>query len=306
VPNNALVRPPRAFRPGWLLLAALLVIALWFLMPRREGACGGIAAPDFASPRAAPASLRGARVVLNPGHGLTRGDDGRWGFQRPQPDGRRVFVLEDDSNIRVARAVRDALRGAGATVLSTRELEDTAMGESGQPRWREAARHHLERIGLPRGVWDSAGNALRGDCSSAQDLRARAYAANFWGADVILSLHSNAGRPDAQGTLVIYGSRSYLENAPADLEPKSACLGRNLARDVPSAIRLERPWGAATLGASRNYGENGFALMPAAILEVAFHTNRQDGEALQSPAFRQSVARGVVTALEAFFRQPKC
>jgi N-acetylmuramoyl-L-alanine amidase len=302
----AFVRSPRAFRPGWWLLAGVLVIVLWLLIQPREDACGGVAPPNFAAPRATPDALRGARVVLNPGHGLTKSDDGRWLFQRPQPDDKSVFVLEDDSNIRVARAVRDALTSAGATVLSTRELEAEESGVSGQPRWREAARHHLERVGLPRGVWDSAGSALRGDCSSAQDLRARAYAANFWGADVMLSLHSNAGRPDAQGTLVIYGSRSYLEDAPADLEPKSACLGRNLARAVPSAIRLERPWGAATLGASRNYGENGFALMPAAILEVAFHTNRQDGEALQSPAFRQSVARGVVTALEAFFRQPKC
>ncbi|NJK44459.1 MAG: hypothetical protein HC933_09380 [Pleurocapsa sp. SU_196_0] len=146
--NNALVRPPRALHPGWLLLAALLVVALWFLLPRREGACGGVATPDFATPRTIPATLRGARVMLNPGHGFTRDDEGQWGFQRPQPDGRRIFVLEDDSNIRVAIAVRDALRRAGATVLSTRELESEEPGVSGQPRWREAARHHLERVGL--------------------------------------------------------------------------------------------------------------------------------------------------------------
>jgi N-acetylmuramoyl-L-alanine amidase len=288
------------------VLAALLVVVLWVLMPAREGACGGVAPPNFAAPRATPNSLRGARVMLNPGHGLTRDDEGQWGFQRPQPDGRRVFVLEDDSNIRVARAVRDALQAAGATVLSTRELEDTALGVSGEARWREAARHHLERIGLPRGVWDSAGSALRGDCSSAQDLRARPYAANFWQADVMLSLHSNAGRPDARGSLVIYGNRSYLEDAPADLEAKNACFGRNLARAVPRAIRLERPWSAAALGASGNYGENGFALMPAAILEIAFHTNRADAEALQQESFRRAVARGVVTALEDFLGQPLC
>ncbi|NJK44458.1 MAG: hypothetical protein HC933_09375 [Pleurocapsa sp. SU_196_0] len=105
---------------------------------------------------------------------------------------------------------------------------------------------------------------------------------------------------------MIYSHRSYLKDAPAHLEPRNACLARNLARAVPSAIRMDRPWSAAAISASDDYGENGYALMPAAILEVAFHTNATDGAALQQPSFREAVARGVVTALEAFFQQPNC
>jgi N-acetylmuramoyl-L-alanine amidase len=298
--------PPATFRPGWCLVAGVLVLLWWWLNPPREAACAGVAPPTFALPRVTPNSLRDARVMLNPGHGLTQGDDERWNFQRPQPDGRGVFVLEDDSNLRMARAIRNALEAEGAIVDSTRELSLEGTGASGQPRWREAAHHHLERIGTPRGVWDSAGNALRGGCRAAKDLRARAYAANAIGADVMLSLHSNAAGPNARGTTVIYGNRPYLRATPADTVPKSACLAKNLARTVPQSIRTNRPWGAAAIVGADQYGENGFALMPSVILEVAYHTNAADGAALNDASFRKAVARGVVTALKAFFQQPSC
>jgi N-acetylmuramoyl-L-alanine amidase len=306
--QNLWVPPPRprAFRPGWLLLVGFLILIWWWLNPPREGACGGIAPPNFSVPRAAPTDLREARVMLNPGHGLSLRDDGSWQFQRPSPDGRSVFVLEDESNLLLARAVRDALQAAGASVLTTRDLDSKALGASGQPQFLEGARAHLERSGMERGVWDSAGSALHGDCRSSQDLRARAYAANAQRADLMVSLHSNAGRPDARGTLVLYASRSYLRAAPPDFETRNACLAKGVATAVPAAIRAARPdlgWENATITASDRYGENGYALMPAVILEVGYHTNRRDGPALRQESFRRAVAAGVVTALRAFLQR---
>ncbi len=244
--------------------------------------------------------------MLNPGHGLSLHDDGTWQFQRPRADGKSVFVLEDESNLLMARAVRDALRTMGATVLTTRDLDSTASGASRQARFLEGARAHLERSGMERGIWDSVGSALHGDCRSSQDLRARAYAANAEGADVMVSLHSNAGRPGVRGTLVLYGSRSYLRAAPPDLETRNACLAKAVAAAVPTAIRAARPdlgWENAAITASAGYGENGYALMPAVILEVGYHTNARDGAALQQTSFRAAVAAGVVTALRAFLQR---
>ena len=240
---------------------------------------------------------------LNPGHGLTLSDDGTWDFQRLQADGRGVFALEDDSNLRMIRTVKRVLESSGAVVFSTRELGAQKLGVSGQPAWRESARHHLSALEVSAGIWDSSGWSLRGDCAAAQDLRARALYANQMRADVLLSLHSNAARAAARGSLVLYASNPFLGAASSDLPAQSECLANSLAREIPKAVRLERPdlnWPAASVADSTSYGETGYALMPSAIVETAFHTNRIDGAALGQESFRLAIASGVRDALNRF------
>jgi N-acetylmuramoyl-L-alanine amidase len=189
-------------KPGWIVLFLLMLgmvgFLIWFLSSRRifepafQFGCTGTPTPAFAAPRATPTSLVGARIMLNPGHGMTLTDKNTWGFQRPKANGFSVFVLEDDSNIRIARAVKKVLEAAGAVVLSTRELEGTTMGSSGEPIWREASKHHLSRLKVNKGIWNSRGVSLHNDCRLAQDIRARPLYANFEKADLMLSIHSNA------------------------------------------------------------------------------------------------------------------
>lgn len=301
---------------GWVLLGlGLLALLTWRLVssrvfePALETGCIGSPTPAFASPRALPKTLRGARIMLNPGHGMTQTEAENWGFQRPQPNGTSVFVLEDDSNVRLARTFKRILEAAGAVVLSTRELEDTSFGVSGVAAWREAARHHLARVAAPEGIWNSRGYSLRSDCNLAKDIRARPLYANFAKADLMLSLHSNAGNFLARGTQVFYGTRPFLRAAKPELPAQSQCLAQALAAAIPKAVQLERPdlgWGTASLTGSDQYGENGFALMPSVILEVGFHTNAVDGKALQQESFRVAVANGVQQALVAFLEQPQC
>ncbi len=288
-----------------------LVAVLWLVSRLRsplESECAGSPIPDFTAPRPLPKSLRGARVMLNPGHGLTLSDDGTWDFQRPQADGRGVFALEDDSNLRMARTVKRVLEAAGAVVLSTRELGTGKLGVSGQPAWREAARHHLTALEVDAGIWDSSGWSLRGDCAQGQDIRARALYANQMQTDVLLSLHSNAGRAGARGSLVLYADHPFLSAASSELPTQSACLARGLARAIPKAIRLERPelnWPDAAVAGSGNYGETGYALMPSAIVETAFHTNAIDGKALGQESFRVAIANGVRDTLQSFLESPR-
>jgi N-acetylmuramoyl-L-alanine amidase len=306
-----------AVKRGWIILItlALLLTLSWLVRQgqqrlRREPAlelgCQGAPTPRFDAPRDLPTTLRGTRVMLNPGHGSINTDEGSWGFQRPQPNGFSVFVLEDDSNIRLARAVKQELETAGAVVLTTRELTDETEGQSDLPVWREAARHHLERIGVPEGIWNSRGFALRDSCNLSKDIRARPLYANLERADVMLSLHSNAGNPAARGTQAIYATRPFLRAASDDLPEQSRCLAEALAQTIPEQIRLERPWSNATVNGSNQYGENGFALMPSVILEVAFHTNFFDGQALRSSRFRETFAKGVRVGLEQFLSQREC
>ncbi len=302
---------PRRIKPGWLILGSLALLWLIWHRPTQkptQAACAGDPAPAFDAPRELPNSLNGLRVMLNPGHGLTLTDEGDWGFQRPIPDGSGVFVLEDDSNLRMARTVRKALVAAGATVYATRELEENVDGTSGQPAWREAATHYLERVGAPRGVWHSRGEGLHDDCRAGQDLRSRAYFANLKAADVMVSLHSNAGFPWVRGTQVISSARSYL-SAPSETPERSICMARAIATTVPDAIRQERPdlrWSNAEVISNDRYGENGYAIMPSVILEVGFHTNSVDGAALRQESFRRAVADGIVQGLTRFLKNPAC
>jgi N-acetylmuramoyl-L-alanine amidase len=301
---------------GWVVLVSLLLGAVLWLgwqgivrlrrEPALEVGCQGAPTPAFAAPRDLPKTLRGARIMLSPGHGYVKTDEGNWGFQRPQANGFSVFVLEDDSNIRLVKAIKTELEAAGAVVLSSRELYSTATGSSQQPLWREATRHHLEQLGVDAGIWNARGFSLRGDCNLAKDIRARPLYANFARADVLLNLHSNAGQPLARGTQIFYPTRHFLRAAKPELPKQSQCLAQNLALEIPKKIRLERPWLDAGVNGSSQYGENGFALMPSVILEAAFHTNVLDGRALRSSSFRAALAKGVRAGLERFLAQPEC
>jgi N-acetylmuramoyl-L-alanine amidase len=298
---------------AWIVVAFTAVALLtWLVLSRprpniAERDCPGSPIDTAFAPRAAPTGLRGAVVALNPGHGLTRFDDGTWRFQRPEAGEDGAYILEDDANLLMTRSVARVLEDAGATVFSTRNLAGEPDGTSGEPAWRESARDSLRRRGVSQTVWNSRGRSLRGDCAAGRDLRARALYANAVRADVLVSVHSNAGVPWNRGTQVFYGTRSYLGGAPSS--PRAACLAHLLADAVPAAIRARRPdlnWGAGEVKGSNNYGENGYALMPAVILEVGFHTNAVDGKALGEASFRAAVAEGVRDALEAFFKANTC
>jgi N-acetylmuramoyl-L-alanine amidase len=233
-----------------LILGAFLWLFAQIPHPDFQAACTGKAMPVFSTPRLLPKTLRGTRVMLNPGHGIIQTDSGTWGFQRPEANGINVFVLEDDSNVRLARSIKKVLEQAGASVLTTRELETTQVGASNQATWREATRHYLSSLKVNTGIWDSRGSALRSDCRLAKDIRARPLYANFLKADLLLSIHSNAGNRLARGTQVFYTTKSFLRNTQPELPLQNACLAQNLAKQVPKAIRLERPdlrWGAGSV-----------------------------------------------------------
>ena len=102
-------------KPGWIIVLLIFLSTLWLFWlgqnnrPEFQAACAGTSIPTFAKPRTLPKTLRGARIVLNPGHGITLTDQETWGFQRPQANGISVFVLEDDSNVRLARKIKKVL-----------------------------------------------------------------------------------------------------------------------------------------------------------------------------------------------------
>jgi N-acetylmuramoyl-L-alanine amidase len=255
------------------------------------------------SGRTKPSTIAGTKITLNPGHGWTKRDSGAWGLQRPNPNPDAtppVFVQEDFNNLETAITVKDALAAVNANVSSVRNLDKNAgNGASGNPLWQEAAKHHLERIAAPVGVWDSERDAKGADCQEDKDIRSRPLYANSLGSDVLIGLHSNAvstGWQSARGTRVYYSTENFLPGTPSTQQSESATLATALASKIVASIRAARPdlnWPDAQVIGSADYGETRFAQMPAVILETGFHTNPVDGPALAETSFRSAVASGV-------------
>ncbi len=274
--------------------------------------CAGSAIPtDFpAGPK--PTSITGAKVVLNPGHGWTLRTNGVWGLQRGLVDTNGnppIYVQEDFNNLLMAVRVRDALAGDGAVVSSARNLDTTAgNGVSGNPKWQEAAKHHLEALGLNPGLWNSERNSGGGDCNEEKDIRARPLYANALGADALIGLHSNAVGANVstapRGTRIYITNDHPLPNTPSTQEANSQALAQALQTSIVAAIRLARPdlqWPEAQVVKDGNYGETRYAKMAAVIVEVGFHTNPTDGPALGQDGFQRAVGDGIRAGLEAYF-----
>ena len=120
-------------------------------------------------------------------------------------------------------------------------------------------------------------------------LAGRAEIANNGGADLFISVHSNAA-----------GNGSWYE-------PKGLCaytygagtaLPRNvLARKILDTMKAD----GITLFGSELY-HAGFAVlaqtnMPAVLVEYGFHTNREETELLKSDDYRERLARNTATAV---------
>ncbi|MGB9660965.1 MAG: N-acetylmuramoyl-L-alanine amidase [Moorellaceae bacterium] len=126
-------------------------------------------------------------------------------------------------------------------------------------------------------------------------LNERALYANNLGADLFISIHSNAAsNPEVGGT-------STYTYAPEDSELGSQREERlRLARSIQEAL-------VARLG-RRNIGvlEANFAVlrhtnMPAVLVEVAFISNPEEEKLLNSPEFQYKAALGILEGLKRYF-----
>jgi N-acetylmuramoyl-L-alanine amidase len=269
-------------------------------------ACGGATRVVYPNPKAKPSSISGAKVMLNPGHGFTQLDTGAWKYQRPLSGNEGAFLHEDPNNLEMAVPIAIALSAVGSLVSSVRDLNlNAGLGISGLETWKEAARHHVQALGIPDHVWNSEGNLFENDCNKGRDIRVRPFYANYLGVDALIGLHSNAfADSSVRGTRVYYNTEAFTDDIPNESLIQSVNLARDLGNSIVTAIRQDRAdlnWVDPIFVGSNKYGETGFAKMPAAIIEVGFHTNPIDAAAMTEPTFRNAVARGVKNGLEQFF-----
>jgi len=248
--------------------------------------------PDF-SVRAEPPAIQaesvtgplsGVKVALSAGHGLYWNEDlGEWRYQRIEFWG----IREDTLNSEIMYYVQAALLTQGATVIQLRELDrEAGFGVTGYPKWHEGARQYAISKGLPSWVWDGSTTNYN------SDIRARPYMSNYYGADLLISLHNNGWN----GTLT--GTETYYDT---DNHPGSPGFAQAVHNRVISTIRSEydSAWVSRGVKSSdNNYGEINYAQMPAILLELAF-MDRQfpDNTYLHDETFKQLAARAIVLGI---------
>ena len=128
-------------------------------------------------------------------------------------------------------------------------------------------------------------------------LTQRAQMSNAWGADLLISIHSNAASDPAAGGVETFHT---LRNLWGD---KDHARARERAQKINSAVVEATGWqnrGIKTRTGSTGldyYGIIRQTNAPALIVEVGFHSNPREEAELKKPEFRQKVAQAIADAI---------
>lgn len=236
-------------------------------------------------------ALAGRRIAISPGHGYYLLSGTNYVLQRSYFSG----IVEDFVNHDIVTYLNALLVEAGAEVRPVRNLDRAAgLGETGFPKWQEAARYHVKALGADPSVWNESGfTALE------QDIRCRPRYANAVGADLLVSVHNNGG--GGTGTETLYDTNNGYG-------PESKRLADLLHAKVIAAIRRDYnpAWTDRRVqGFNGSYGENRLATRPAVIMEIAFMDKpTPDNAALQDERFKQLVAAAICDGIREFLDGP--
>lgn len=241
------------------------------------------------TPRTAGA-LAGRRIALSPGHGYYL-NGSNYVLQRSYFSG----IVEDFVNHDFITLLHNLLLADGADVRPTRNLDRTAgVGETGFPRWQEAARYHVKALGADASVWNESGFT-----HLEQDIRCRPRYANSVGAELLVSIHNNGG--GGTGTETLYDTNNGFG-------PESKRLADLLHAKVITAIRRDYnpTWADRRVqGFNGSYGENRLATRPAVLIEIAFMDRpTPDNAALQDERFKLLVATAIRDGIREFLDGP--
>jgi len=230
--------------------------------------------------------LSGVTVALSPGHGLYWNETyAMWMYQRADFWG----IREDTLNPEIIAYVQEALTAQGATVIQLRELDKTiGAGVTGYPAWYESARQYAISLNLPEWIWNGSNNNYN------SDIRTRPYMANYFGADILISLHNNGW----DGTL--RGTETYWDT---DNNPSSYALAAAVHTSIVDTLTEEYgSWtNRGTRASDSGYGEINYAQMPAILVELAFMDNVDDNALLHEESFKQLSADAIVEGVCDFY-----
>ena len=233
-----------------------------------------------------------AKVAISAMHGwYWRVFEQAWALQRPTESN---GIVEDYITPEFVDPLKTHLFARSNVLLVglPRSQSTDIHPDSGYPWWQMAGRYYLkEQYPDNPEIWHSLDRPTsprrRNLWQYDEDIRSRPLFASHIGADVLFSLHTNAGPPTASGT------RAYV--APGRAE--DLALANNVLCGMKELIHAQDAYQDFEVDdqvrEDDGYGENNLATMPAVVLEVAFHTNAGDAAALQDPVFVDAAMKGV-------------
>jgi hypothetical protein len=227
------------------------------------------------------------KMLMAAGHGLYFNH--KYGDWRPQRDVSNG-ILEDDITqefVSVAKAhIEKERRGSPRSVVSARALLADIHSESGQPWLRISARYWIKKQFPELEIlWSKRGNASAGDKERIQDIYSRPILANHLGVNAAVHLHTNASNDHAKSGLQV-----YYQKGSSNSEAFGQKISCQLWRSIGDRFRKYRVPLTPLPG---DYAELRGSNMPAAIVELGFHTNPNDALILQDEDFKNAVANAL-------------
>ncbi|GEM_PF-1137327 len=234
--------------------------------------------------------LSGKKIALNPGHGYVYeySYDGKWSFQR----GEHWGILEDFVNSEIVMYLYPLLVNAGAEVFLVRDMDkNSGKGESELPKWQEGAKHYLKAIGAPGSVYDA------GSTAKADDIWSRPYWANHNDADILIGIHNNGG--GGTGTETWYDNTNGVQ---VESKKLADAIHGNILKRIQGEYNSSWKDRKVKADTKSKYGENFFAQMPSALVELAFmDTQSPDNNALHDENFKKLAAKAMYDGIVEYF-----
>ncbi|MBN1886624.1 MAG: N-acetylmuramoyl-L-alanine amidase [Thermoflexales bacterium] len=228
-------------------------------------------------------------------HGYTWRYIGTYPFAAGRP---ALVQLTNQSSVSDRRVIAGAIRVGGGMGSLCGDTPAGCYATSQRPRWEEAARYWARYQGAPSSVYNPPACDQTAD-DYCDDITARPLYAEWEkpaGEDAVyVSWHSNGYDGDTRGT------QSYIYSGA--FTPGSDKLQNSLHDRLVHDIQAG--WDPDWTDAGKRRADLGelrrLSSMPGVLLEIAFHDQADDTDALKDPRFEQLAARAVYKGIVSYF-----
>jgi len=234
-------------------------------------------------------------VVNQRAHGNTWHYLGTYGFRGGEV---ATVTLSNLSAYPGTVVVADAVRFGGGTFDSLDGIETVATFPPNKPWWEVAAFYYVQRMGMDQPPNDVV----------ARPIYARWEHAGTGEDAVYVSWHTNGYsgyQDDYRGTISIIHNGEWLPVTPGSEALRDA-IHAELVRDIQEGWDPTWPGykRSMNLGELRElWDDDPTVRMPGTLIEIAYHDNPSDTDALKEPTFEMLVARAIYQGIVKYFAQ---
>lgn len=245
------------------------------------------------SPKPANHASRVApHVLIGPGHGYYY----HHGYKDWRPQ-RAVFngILEDEITTMYSAVLYAELLFHDVSTELIRNDKFENHIPSGQPYGMIAARYQIQDSLPDRpDIWHSLPDSTHNQREYHEDIRSRPLYANEVGAGALIHLHTNAS-----DNVLVRGTKVFFQTGRAESSRLGSMILCYMAEAIHGSERYhDFPVDRSPI--SGDYGENRLATMPSVIVEIGFHTNAEDAEALKDYEFMGKSMAGLAKGYRLF------